>query len=159
MVDGATLARTLHILGVVIWIGGVSMATTVAIPAIRRGDLGPDKVKAFHAIERRFVWQARAAALLVGATGVYLTVVLDLWGRFADPSFWWMDAMVGVWTIFMLLLFIGEPFILHRHFERWARSVPDNTFAWLHRAHWIFLILGLITAFGPPAGSHGWFLL
>jgi len=88
MVDGSTLARTLHILGVVIWIGGVSMATTVALVAVRRGDLGPDRVKAFHAIERRFVWQARAAVLLVGATGFYMTAVLDLWDRFAGPAFW-----------------------------------------------------------------------
>lgn len=159
MVDGSTLARTLHILGVVIWIGGVSMATTVALVAVRRGDLGPDRVKAFHAIERRFVWQARAAVLLVGATGFYMTAVLDLWDRFAGPAFWWMDAMVGVWAIFLLLLFIGEPFILHRHFERWASSTPDAAFAWLHRADWIFLTLGLITVFGAAAGSHDWFLL
>ncbi|MBS0400580.1 MAG: hypothetical protein JSR95_18105, partial [Proteobacteria bacterium] len=40
------LARALHVLGVVIWIGGVSMATTVALPAIRRGALGEDRLKA-----------------------------------------------------------------------------------------------------------------
>ncbi len=159
MVDGATLARTLHILGVVIWIGGVSMATTVAIAAVGRGDLGADKVKAFHAIERRFVWQARAAVLLVGATAFYMTQQLNLWDRFSDIAFWWMHAMVAVWAIFMSLLFIGEPFILHRYFERWARHSPDAAFAWLHRAHWILLTLGLITVFGAAAGSHGWFLL
>ena len=35
--DDLALARALHIFGVVIWIGGVSMATTVA-PAIRSGN-------------------------------------------------------------------------------------------------------------------------
>ena len=29
------IARALHVLAVVIWIGGVSMATTVALPASR----------------------------------------------------------------------------------------------------------------------------
>ena len=56
-IDDLTLARAMHILGVAIWIGGVSMATTVALPAVRRGTLGADRIAAFHAFEKRFVWQ------------------------------------------------------------------------------------------------------
>jgi uncharacterized membrane protein len=41
------------VLAVVIWIGGVAMATTVMLPAIRRGNLGADRLKAFEAIKRR----------------------------------------------------------------------------------------------------------
>ena len=52
-VEGLALARVLHVLGVVVWIGGVWMATTVALPAVRRGALGPDRLAAFQAIERR----------------------------------------------------------------------------------------------------------
>jgi uncharacterized membrane protein len=66
------LARVLHVLAVVIWIGGVSMATTVVLPAVRRGDLGSNRLQVFQAIERRFVWQARIAILLVGGTGLYM---------------------------------------------------------------------------------------
>ena len=40
--DDVVIARALHVLGVVVWIGGVSMVTTIALPAIRRGDLGGD---------------------------------------------------------------------------------------------------------------------
>jgi len=36
--DGLALARALHVLGGVVWIGGVAMATTVAIPSLRRGE-------------------------------------------------------------------------------------------------------------------------
>jgi hypothetical protein len=25
---------------------------------------------------------------------------LDLWGLFASPAFWWMDAMVLLWALF-----------------------------------------------------------
>ena len=157
--DGIVVARTLHILAVVIWIGGVAMATTVAIPAVRRGDLGPDRFMAFQAIERRFVWQARTAVILVGATGLYMTAALDLWDRFRTLEFWWMHAMVCVWLLFAFILFIAEPFILHRYVRRWAMTAPDVVFTWLHRAHWVLLTLALITVFGAAAGSHGWFLL
>jgi hypothetical protein len=92
-------ARALHVLAVVIWIGGVSMATTVALPAIRRGDLGQNRLLAFQAIERRFVWQARTAVIVVGLTGFYMTWRLDLWERFRTGTFWWMHAMVCVATV------------------------------------------------------------
>jgi uncharacterized membrane protein len=79
-VDDIVIARALHVLAVVIWIGGMAMATTVVLPAVRRGDLGADRRKAFEAIEHRFVWQARTAVIIVGLTGFYMSARLDLWG-------------------------------------------------------------------------------
>ena len=150
------VARALHILAVVIWIGGVSMATTVVLPAVRRGDLGEDRMRAFQAIEHRFVWQARTAVILVGLTGLYMTWRLDLWERFRSAGFWWMHAMVCLWLLFAFILFIAEPLILHRHFRRWASERPQAAFAWLHRAHGVLLALSVLTILGAVAGSHGW---
>jgi len=128
-VDDVVVARALHILFVVISIGGVSMATTVALPAVRRGDLGANWLAAFQAIEHRFAWQARTAIIVVGLTGFYMTWRLDLWDRFRTAGFWWMHAMICTWLLFALVLFIAEPFLLHRHFYRWATARPDLAFA------------------------------
>lgn len=76
------VARALHVLAVVIWIGGVSMATAVVLPPVRRGDLGADRLAAFQAIEHRFAWQARAAVVLAGLTGFCMVWRLDVWRRF-----------------------------------------------------------------------------
>lgn len=153
--DFVSLARALHVLGIVIWIGGVAMATTVILPAVRAGRLGDDQRTAFQAIEHRFIWQARAAMLVVGATGFYLVATLDLWNRFKFAAFWWMHAMVIVWLLFLFVLFIAEPFILHRHFDRWCQERLEVAFVWLHRVHWLLLIFSLVTVFGAVAGSHG----
>ena len=153
------LARALHVLGVVIWIGGVSMATTIVLPAVRRGDLGPDKLAAFEVIERRFVWQARLAVILVGATGYYMIEKFSLWDRFLDPAYWWMHAMVLVWSLFAALLFIGEPLIIHRYFPAWAARDPVRAFAWLHRMHIFLLVISVITILGAVVGAHGWQML
>jgi uncharacterized membrane protein len=153
--DDVIIARALHVLAVVIWIGGVAMATTVALPAVRRGDLGADRLKAFQAIERRFVWQARTAVIIVGLTGFYMTARLDLWGRFRAVEFWWMHAMVCVWLLFTLILFIAEPFILHRHFNKLAVTRPDAALARLQRAHWVLLVLSVVTILAAVAGSQG----
>jgi len=152
--DDIALARAAHVLAVVIWIGGVSMATTVALPAVRANALGHDKLKAFHAFERRFVWQARTAVVITGLSGLYIVARLQLWDRFASLQFWWMHAMVCVWLLFAFVLFIAEPFFLHVHFEKFAAASPDRAFAWLHRAHWVLLGLSLITIFAAVAGSH-----
>jgi len=150
------IARALHVLAVVIWIGGVSMATTVALPAVRLGDLGANRLRAFQAIERRFVWLARAAVVVVGLTGFYMAWRLDLWGRFRTAEFWWMHAMVGVWLLFAFVLFVAEPFILHRRFDGWAIAEPKAAFAWLHRVHWVLLLLSVVTILGAVAGIQGW---
>ncbi len=154
--DEMVLSRVLHILGVIVWIGGAAFATTVVLPAVRQGALGADRLAAFHAIERRFIWQARGAVLLVGLTGFHMIAAFDLWDRFQQAAFWWMHAMVGVWLLFTLVLFVIEPFVLHRRFDRWARRSPEAAFTWLQRAHWLLVTLALVTAFGAVAGSHGW---
>ncbi len=149
------VARALHVLAVVIWIGGVSMVTTVALPAIRLGDLGENRLRAFQAIEHRFVWQARVAIAVVGLTGFYMAWRLDVWDRFRMAEFWWMHAMVCLWLLFTLILFIAEPFILHRLFDGWAIAQAKVAFAWLHRAHWVLLLLSVVTIVGAVAGSQG----
>jgi uncharacterized membrane protein len=154
--DDVIIARALHVLAVVIWIGGVSMATTVMLPAVRRGALGQNRLQAFQAIEHRFAWQARTAIIVVGLTGFYMTWRLDLWDRFRTISFWWMHAMVCLWLLFTFALFVAEPFVLHRHFRQWATARPEVAFAWLHRVHRVLLVLSVVTILGAVAGSQGW---
>ncbi|HWW63356.1 MAG TPA: hypothetical protein VNZ43_01215 [Sphingomonadaceae bacterium] len=154
--DDVIFARALHVLAVVVWIGGVSMVTTVFFPALRKGALGDNWLRIFHAVEHRFVWQARATTLLVGLTGFYMTWRLDLWSRFRTSGFWWMHAMVCLWLIFMLLLFVGEPLVLHRRLPGWVKASPERAFARLHYAHILLLTLAVITILGAVAGAQGW---
>jgi uncharacterized membrane protein len=154
--DVMIAARALHVLAVVIWIGGVAMVTAVILPALRRGAFGPDWLGAFRAVEQRFVWWARAAVIVVGASGFAMVARGDLWDRFRGVEFWWMHAMVCLWLLFAVILFAAEPFFLHARFENWAKREPDRAFARLQRGHWILLGLSLVTIFGAVAGAHGW---
>src|ERR1700730_2620305 len=77
--DGLAVARVLHVLDVVVWIGGVSIVTTAVLPAVRRSEFGANWLAAFQAIERRFAWQARVAIVIVGLTGLYMIVQADMW--------------------------------------------------------------------------------
>ena len=148
-------ARVIHVLAVVVWIGGVAMVTTAVLPAARRNRSTAEQLALFEAVEGRFAWQARLAALLTGASGFYMTAGFDLWDRFHQAEYWWMGAMVVLWTIFMVLLFVIDPFLLHRWLHRQAAAAPARTFRRLAVMHWLLLAFGLITIAGAVAGSHG----
>lgn len=149
----------MHVLAVVIWIGGVAIVTMVVLPAVRHGDGGPNMLQLFEAIERRFTWHARFATIIVGLTGFYMTDRLDLWSRFRSGEFWWMHAMVCLWLLFTFVLFVAEPLFLHRWFHARASAAPDTAFTLLQRAHWLLLALSLITILGAVASSQGMSLL
>jgi uncharacterized membrane protein len=155
IMDQLVIARALHVLAVVLWIGGVGFVTTVLLPAVRRLTTPAERVAFFDAIERRFAWQARITTVLAGATGFLMTTQLDLWYRFHSAAYWWMHAMVAVWLLFTIMLFLAEPLVLHRWFEERAKSDPEATFTLIERMHRFLLLVSLITIFGAVAGSHG----
>ena len=153
-----TLARVLHVLGVVLWIGGVAMVTTVLLPATRRMKTSAERIAFFETVERGFAQQARVTTLLTGLSGLYLIHAMNLWQRFLHAKYWWMHAMVLVWTIFTLMLFVLEPLFLHRRLIERAHREPDAVFALVTRMHWILLVVSLLTVAGALAGSHGYLL-
>lgn len=151
--DDFILARAVHVTAVLLWIGGVAFVTLALMPVIRADQPPAARMMAFHTIERRFSMQAKLWVLLAGASGFWMIWRYDMWSRFADPQFWWMHAMVGIWLVFMLMLFVLEPLLLHS-----AMAAPDpeaRTFAKMERVHRILLALALVTLLGAVAGSHG----
>ncbi len=153
--DDLTVARAIHVIGVVFWIGGVGFVTTVLLPGVRRMKDPQERVSFFERIENRFAWQARVTTLLVGASGFYITAVWNLWDRFESATYWWMHAMVLVWMVFTLILFVAEPLFLHRWFLIKATEMPESTFRLIERLHWILLTISVLTVLGAVAGSHG----
>ncbi|MGE0665812.1 MAG: hypothetical protein AB7O49_04560 [Sphingomonadales bacterium] len=152
--DDFIVARALHVLAVLMWIGGVAFVTLVLFPSIRR-DLPPaERLAAFHRFEGRFAPQASVWVLLAGATGFWMTYRADMWSRFAEPQYWWMHAMVVIWLLFATMLFVIEPLFLHRRMN--VSPTPSKDFARMERIHRVLLFLSLITVVGAVAGSHGW---
>jgi len=134
------------------------MVTTVLLPAVRRFKSPDERVVFFESVERGFARQSRISTLVAGLSGLYMVYRLDLWDRFASVSFWWMHAMVALWLIFTLMLFVLEPLFLHRWFLTRARVAPEATFRLVQGLHWLLLSLSIITIFGAVAGSHGFLL-
>ncbi len=157
--ESYTFARVIHVIAVILWIGGVAMVTTVIIPAVKKLSSKDDQIKTFEQIEGRFAIQAKITTLLTGISGFYMLYVLDGWERYLDYRFWWLHAMTLVWVLFTLILYVLEPLFLHKLFKEYAAKNPSKTFSIMHKAHWFLLILSLVTTAGAVAGSHGWFFI
>lgn len=149
------LALAVHVVAVVLWIGGVGVVATVVMPEIRRSRPPGERFAAFHRFERRFVRQARITTVLAGASGLYMTWRLNAWSWFHSAATWWMPAMVLIWLIFTLMLFVVEPLFLDRWLARRAVSAPAETFLLAQRLHHVLLGLSLLTIAGAVAGVQG----
>lgn len=155
--ESYVLARIIHVVAVILWIGGVAMVTTVIIPAVKRMKSKEEQIETFEKIEGRFAIQAKITTILTAISGFYMLYVLNGWGRYLDIKHWWLHAMTLVWILFTVVLFILEPFILHKLFRKYATKDPGKTFTIMHRAHWVLLILSIVATIGAVAGSHGWY--
>lgn len=153
--DDFTLARVLHVVAVLFWIGGVAFVTLVVMPAIRSGNAADERLAAFRRIESGFAPQARWWVLLAGASGFWMVWRADLWSRFADIRYWWMHAMVLVWALFTLMLFVAEPLALHRRMDN--SSTPEADFRRMEWGHRLLLALSLVAVIGAVGGAHGLF--
>lgn len=148
------VARIIHVLAVVHWIGGVAFVTLVILPLARRQADQAFGRRLFLEAERRFSAQVRVTLPLAGAAGFWMVWRMDLWFRFADADFWWMSAMVGLWAVFMVLVFVLEP-LLGGQIDRRLRDRPRQALALLERLHGLLLAAAAITILGTLAGVHG----
>ncbi len=152
--DDVAIARAIHVLSVVHWIGGVIFVTAVVLPAVSAMAEPEHRLEMFEAIERRFSRQVRVSVPLAGLSGAYMAERLDIWSRFVTLGGWWLMAMALVWALFMAMLFVIEP-VLHKRFHRAAIDDPASAFRSIQRAHWALGGAAAVVAAAAVAGAHG----
>ena len=85
--DDSTIARALHGLAMLMWIGGVAFVTTVVMPSIRRTSAPGERAHDFYRFEDRFARQARFWVLLAGSTGFWMVYRADIRGIFCPAEY------------------------------------------------------------------------
>lgn len=147
------IALAIHVVSVIWWIGGLAMVTTVLLPGLGRG-FHPDPASALAYIEGHFAPQARLAVLFVGISGVYMLTRLHAWGWLRLARFWWIDAMIGYWFLFALMLFVLEPLGMHKWMKR--RAAADAAgLRRMQRVHALMLSLAMAIVLEAVMGNHG----
>jgi len=149
------IARSLHVLAVVLWIGGVAFITLVLLPALMKLADSQQRIDLFEQLENKFAFIAKLSTLAAGISGYYMLEFLDAWHRYLEPSHWWLHLMTFVWFVFTLVLFVFEPLFLHQWFIEQAKKDSDKTFSRIVRMHKLLLALSLTAVLAAVAGAHG----
>ena len=149
------LARAIHVLALVHWIGGVAVVTTIVLPAARRMPNALEALAVFEQFERRFAAQVRISIALVGASGLYMLYAFDAWDRFESLSFWWLHLMVAVWAVFAVMVYVVEPLFFHRVFRERVLRHKNQAFTIAMRLHAVALGVSVIAIGAGVVGAHG----
>ena len=153
--DDVALARAVHVLAVIHWLGGMAFVTLVVLPIARRAEPAR-RLALFDTVEQRFSAQVRVSVPVVGLSGLYMAWKLDAWSRFLDPASWWLAAMALLWALFMAILFVVEPVVGRRRFHRFADAHPDEALRIVQRLHWLLLTIAAAVTAGAVLGVHGY---
>ena len=114
----ATL-KTLHVLSIIVWIGGMVFAHFFLRPAVAPLE-APLRLRLMHDVLGRFFQAVLAASLLTLASGVWMLgrvarQVVQSGGSFEMPLAWTIMAVLGV---VMVAIFLHIRFVLYRKLDR-----------------------------------------
>jgi uncharacterized membrane protein len=141
----ATL-KTLHVLSVIVWVGGMVFAHFFLRPAVAALD-PPARLRLMHDVLGRFFKAVLVASLLTLASGVWMLgrvakQVVQSGGTFEMPLAWTLMAVLGV---VMVAIFMHIRFAL---FKRLGRAVAASDWnaggvALAQIRRWVSINLGL----------------
>ena len=114
----ATL-KTLHVLSIIVWIGGMVFAHFFLRPAVAQLE-PPVRLRLMHDVLGRFFRAVLAASLLTLASGVWMLgrvarQVVQSGGSFEMPLGWTIMAVLGV---AMVAIFMYIRFVLYKKLSR-----------------------------------------
>ena len=140
------ILKTLHVLSIVVWVGGMAFAHFFLRPAVAPLD-PPVRVRLMHDVLGRFFKAVLAASLLTLASGVWMLgrvakQVVQSGGSFEMPLAWTLMTVLGV---AMVAIFMHIRFALYKRLNAAVAasdwSAGGNALAQIRR--WVSVNLGL----------------
>ncbi|MBF0565766.1 MAG: hypothetical protein HQK89_11025 [Nitrospirae bacterium] len=147
----------IHVIAVVIWIGGVSFVTVVVFPMILRMEDSMEKVLFFQGTEHRFARIAKACVVVVGLTGGGLLQLTGEWKNLFTKAGIGPTVMLLVWCFYVLVL-LFEKNLFKVMFKGEAQHDTRRVFVRLTGFHWVVMGLSLMAVgIGVYTGHAGGF--
>ncbi|QWR78421.1 hypothetical protein [Candidatus Magnetomonas plexicatena] len=151
------LLTSVHVVSVLIWIGGVVFVTTIVFPIIVRMDDSMEKVMLFQGVEHRFAKIAKVCVLIAGFTGGLIVYLKDILHTLFHKDGLYLTMMLFLWVVFLTVLTF-EKKLFNIIFKGQAQHDTKKIFIRLTMFHWIVMTVSLIVVFiGVYQGHEGKF--
>jgi len=147
------LLAALHVITIVLWIGGVAFVTMIIFPLLLKMEDGLEKVMMFQRVENTFARHARYYAWTTAITGSILLYVTGQHTQLFTRSTVGVSIMIVVWTVYILVLTF-EKKIFGIVFKD-KNLDASRIFLRLSVFHWIVLGLSLTAVFAGVWTGHG----
>ena len=138
--------KTLHVLSIIVWIGGMVFAQFFLRPAVAQLEL-PARLRLMNDVLGRFFQAVLVASLLTLASGLWMVgrvakQVVQSGGSFEMPLAWTIMAALG---IAMVAIFMHIRFVLYKRLVRAvaASEWPAGGAALAKIRRWVSINLGL----------------
>ncbi len=148
------ILRIIHVILVVLWIGGVSFVTIIIFPMLMRMEDSFEKVRFFQAVENRFAKLARLYVVLTGLTGAIILTLQERWSVIFKS--FGITMMLVAWLLYALIL-IFEKNLFKVIFRDPLSMDTKKVFSRLNIFHWFILILSFLAIGAGVYEGHGGF--
>lgn len=138
-----TILLIVHIIGVIIWIGGVAFVTTVIFPMMYHTEGSLEKALLFQRVEHRFAGMVRWLIVIVGATGFWLLSGRYGFGVLFQARGIGILIMLAAWTFYTGVL-LSERKIFGRIFADPEKIDMDRALKIINAMHWFLLTISFI---------------
>jgi len=132
----------IHVLSVVIWIGGVAFVTAIVFPVLQHMEDSMAKVSFFIGFERRFQLLAKILVILVGVTGIFLFLERGAFASLTREETVLLGYKFFIWLFYLVLLFGAEKRLMAALVS--PKTTLERAFKRMSVFHWVALILSLI---------------
>ncbi len=132
----------IHVLSVVIWIGGVAFVTAIVFPVLGRMEDSMSKVTFFIGFEKRFQLLAKILVVIVGVTGILLFLERGGFSALTAEETALLGYKFIIWLFYLVLLFGAEKRLMVTLIS--PKTTPEKAFKILSTFHWIVMILSFI---------------
>ncbi len=153
-----SLMHILHILTVILWVGGLGFITILVLPMIVKMPDALQKALLFQRIEHRFAPLARIYTAVVGITGFAMFFMLGLTDVVFTREGIFLLIMIVIWVFWVIMLFGLEPLIVKKLIDSMAKSGEkleiETVFNRMNKLHWVLLSLSLAASASGAIFAH-----
>lgn len=148
-----TILLIIHVIGVIIWIGGVAFVTMVIFPMMYRTEGALEKALLFQGVEHRFSGIVRWLIAIVGGTGFYLLSAKYGFAVLSSQRGLGIVIMLFVWTFYTAVLLL-EKKIFGKIFADPGKIDMDKALTMINAMHWVLLTLSFSAVSGGIWFAH-----